>query len=347
MSTDETARLAALRAYRILDTAPEQQFDDLTMLASHICGAPIALITLVDASRQWFKSRVGVSLAETDRSISFCAHAMHHPDLFIVPDATKDPRFRDNPMVTGEPGIRFYAGAPLTSREGEPLGTLCVADHTPRTLTPEQSEALSGLRRQVEAQLELRRGLSDLRTALDARERAEAAQKRLIDELRIALADLEKLSGLLPLCADCQLNMIIPADPDAISTVTEGLEKMLKEKGWPERDVIGVELAVREALANAIRHGCAGDKTKQVQCYVTFEPSGELSVVIRDPGPGFEASAVPDPMEAENMFKSSGRGVYLINQLMDAVRFRDSGREVEMRKRPASTEPPAADATVI
>src|SRR3972149_9133819 len=107
MPIDESARLAVLRRYRILDTAPEQRFDDLTTLASYICAAPIALITLVDDTRQWFKSRVGMSVSETDRSLSFCAYAMRQRGLFVVPDATKDARFRDNPMVTGDPNIRF------------------------------------------------------------------------------------------------------------------------------------------------------------------------------------------------------------------------------------------------
>lgn len=340
MSSDETARLAALGRYRILDTDPEQQFDDLTALASHICGAPIALITLVDEHRQWFKSRVGTTVTETDRSVSFCAHAMLQRGLFVVPDATKDARFRDNPFVTGDFNLRFYAGASLASREGQPLGSLCIIDHTPRTLTEEQANALDALRRQVEAQLELRRGLAELEEALAARERAEAAQAAMIVELRNALDHVTKLSGLIPLSEGCRFNMTIPADPEAISAVTEGVERMLQGKGWPEKDVMGVELAVREGLANAIRHGCGGDASKQVQCCVTYEPTGELAVVIRDPGPGFETEAVPDPMDPQNMFKSSGRGVYLINQLMDAVRFRDRGREVEMRKRPGPAVEP-------
>jgi anti-sigma regulatory factor (Ser/Thr protein kinase) len=330
---EEYARLAALRRYRILDTEPEQRFDDLTMLASQVCETPIALITLVDADRQWFKSKVGTHVSETARSVSFCAHAMRQRSLFVIPDARADPRFRDNPMVTGEPRILFYAGASLISREGQPLGSICVIDHVPRTLTGEQAEALDALRRQVESQLELRRNLAELEAALAARDRAEHAQAQLVDNLRTSLDHVEKLTELIPLCSTCQLNMTIPADPAAISTVSEGLERLLQEKGWSESDVIRVDLAVREALANAIRHGCGGDNSKKVQCCVTFESPQEVVIVVRDPGPGFDANAVPDPMTSENMFKSSGRGVYLINQLMDEVGFRDGGREVEMRKR--------------
>src|SRR5215203_172895 len=113
MPGNEAARLDALRLYRILDTEPERSFDDLTLLASHICGTPMALISLVDADRQWFKSRIGIPISETARAVSFCAHAINHQDLFIVPDARQDERFCENPFVTGNPEIRFYAGAPL------------------------------------------------------------------------------------------------------------------------------------------------------------------------------------------------------------------------------------------
>src|SRR3954453_1084394 len=128
MFNDETARLAALRRYRILDTEPEQAFDDLTLLASQICGTPIAVITLLAEDRQWFKSRVGTSATETARSIAFCAHTIQHDDLFIIPDTLSDERFRDNLLVVGEPGIRFYAGAPLITHGGHALGSLCVLD---------------------------------------------------------------------------------------------------------------------------------------------------------------------------------------------------------------------------
>lgn len=140
-----------------MDTPPEQALDDLTALAAHLCGTPIALVSLVDEHRQWFKAKLGLEMTETSRTISFCGHALHQREPFIVQDAAHDPRFADNPMVTGEPGIRFYAGAPLITGEGIALGTLCVIDHAPRTLTEPQTQALQILARQVMAHLELRR----------------------------------------------------------------------------------------------------------------------------------------------------------------------------------------------
>lgn len=133
MNSDrEFQRLAALQRYAILDTAPEARFDRLTRLASMLFEAPIALVSLVDAERQWFKSSCGLAGSETPREWAFCAYAIEGTDVLVVPDATRDVRFRDNPLVTGTPHIRFYAGAPLITPDGFGLGTLCVIDHRPR-----------------------------------------------------------------------------------------------------------------------------------------------------------------------------------------------------------------------
>lgn len=335
MPEDEAARLEALHRYRILDTEPERSFDDLTLLASHICGTPMALISLVDADRQWFKSRIGIPISETARAVSFCGHAINHRDLFIVPDARHDERFRDNQLVTGAPEIRFYAGAPLVTPDGHALGTLCVLDRVARTLSRDQLEALTALCHQTEAQLELRRHVLELEQALEERDRAQAEQATLINELRAAHADVRRLSALMPYCSTCQFTMTVPADPREIPKLTDGVTHVLQEKGWPEADVMAVELALQEAVANAIRHGCGGDASKVLQCAVTCDDAGEIMITVRDPGTGFDPAKVANPLDPVNLLKSSGRGIFLINGLMDEVQFADGGRELQMRKRKA------------
>lgn len=184
---NEKKRLKVLWQYEVLDTVPEELFDDLTELAARICEAPIALISLVDEKRQWFKSKVGTTVSETSRDFSFCAHAIRQSDLFIVPDATKDPRFANNPLVTSDPRIRFYAGAPLITADGYALGTLCVIDKVPRELRPEQKQALIILARHVVSQLELRRRSRQL---ADVRRESEGYQSQL-EELRAEVARLK------------------------------------------------------------------------------------------------------------------------------------------------------------
>ncbi len=147
--TDEAKRLLALKGFNVLDTAPEVELDDITRLASQICGVPIALISLVDENRQWFKSRVGLSATETPRDVAFCAHAILESKTFIVEDALKDHRFSENPLVVSAPKVRFYAGAPLTTSAGYKIGTLCVIDHEPRKLSPDQTKSLEAPARQV------------------------------------------------------------------------------------------------------------------------------------------------------------------------------------------------------
>ncbi|MBD2256098.1 ATP-binding protein [Pseudanabaena sp. FACHB-2040] len=161
---NEMQRLKSLSEYNILDTLPEEAFDDITRLASYICGTPISLISLTDSDRQWFKSKVGLEVPEVSRDLAFCSHAILHPEPLIVPDTLADERFANNPLVTSVP-IRFYAGVPLVNSEGYALGTLCAIDNRPRQLSPEQLSALQVLSRQVMSQLELRHNLAKLAEA--------------------------------------------------------------------------------------------------------------------------------------------------------------------------------------
>lgn len=162
---DEQQRLRRLRSLGILDTFPEQIYDDIVFLASEIADAPIALMSLIDLDRQWFKSKIGIDIMETRRDYAFCAHAILKPrEMLVVTNAGRDPRFADNPLVTGEPSIRFYAGAPLVCSDGTALGTLCVIDRKPRTLSALQERALIVLARQVVAQIELREALAQVKT---------------------------------------------------------------------------------------------------------------------------------------------------------------------------------------
>ena len=160
---DEKERLVALESYDILDTPPEESFNSITLLASHICATPIALMVLIDHDRQWFKATVGTRLKETPRAFAFCAYTIMRRGLLIVSDAARDKRFMENPLVVGGPNYRFYAGAPLVTPDNRALGTLCVIDRVPRTLSAAQKKDLLALSRLVMTQLELRRSLHQTR----------------------------------------------------------------------------------------------------------------------------------------------------------------------------------------
>ncbi|MEH1920643.1 GAF domain-containing protein [Nostoc sp.] len=185
---NEAERIETLLQYKILDTPSEAAFDDLTRLASYICQTPIALISLIDTNRQWFKSKVGMDALETHRDLAFCAHAILQPDILVVPDATDDERFATNPLVISDPNIRFYAGVPLTNPEGYALGTLCVIDYVPRELNPEQLEALRTLGRHVIKQLELRRNLASLVLVTKKGKQAQRVRKQFFKKIAAGLA---------------------------------------------------------------------------------------------------------------------------------------------------------------
>ena len=154
---DEEARLEALHRYRILDTEAEEVYDNVARLATHLCGVPMSAVSLVDEDRQWFKARVGLETRQTARDVSFCAHAIDGRDVLVVPDMIEDERFSDNPFVASPSGIRFYAGAPLVTPDGHAVGTLCVMDRRPGSLSSAQADALQALGRHVIAQMETRR----------------------------------------------------------------------------------------------------------------------------------------------------------------------------------------------
>jgi sigma-B regulation protein RsbU (phosphoserine phosphatase) len=220
---NEAERIAALSRYDILDTPHEEQFEDVTRLVARVCEAPMAIISLIDRERQWFAAEVGLGICETPRDISFCAHALLQPDLLIVPDTHLDRRFAQNPLVTGDPHIRFYAGAPLATSDGHILGTLCVLDHKTRELTGGQLETLQVMAGQVMKQLELRRLLREQATVIAEKEQARAM-------LDAALAHEKNIAETL------QRSLLIEFPAHAFP----GLEVFpLYASAWSEADVGG------------------------------------------------------------------------------------------------------------
>jgi len=219
-SPDEAARLAALARYEILDSPNEREFDDLTLLAARVCDAPIARISFVDSDREWYKSRIGVDETEGPRASSFCGHAVLGRDVLVVPDATADGRFASSPLVTGEPRIRFYAGAPLLTSDGQALGTICVMDRKPRRLEGDQLEALKALSRQVVQQLELRRRL-----------RADGEESR--EALREKEASLTFVASQMPA-------VLWSTDRDL--TITSSMGKALGEMNQRPGQFVGIPL---------------------------------------------------------------------------------------------------------
>jgi len=199
--TREIERISELRRYCVLDTPPEDPFDDLTKLAAYVCETPIALVSLVDAERVWFKSKVGLAASEVQRIDGFCSSAVLKESLLIVPDAAADERLAAHPFLTFQPRVRFYAGAPLTTPRGLCIGTLCVIDTVPRRINEEQTEALERLARAVVRQLEQRRAVKNYeeaqRTLQELQARTETRVKQRTEQLALTNASLQRLSGQL------------------------------------------------------------------------------------------------------------------------------------------------------
>ncbi len=253
---NEAVRLAALHQYAILDTQPEQALDEITRLAAQICGTPIALISLVDANRQWFKSKVGLSVEETERDIAFCSYTiLLTQGLLIVPNALADERFATNPLVTSTPNIRFYAGAPLVTPEGLSIGSLCVIDYVARNLNEQQIFALEVLSRQVITQLELKRNLTALTSTNTQYQRSQAALKKASVENKLMAQVVASVSeGVLITDPNQPHNPIVYTNP-AFSRMT----------GYQPEEVIGKNGRFLQGIENALALPPANDNidTKQ------------------------------------------------------------------------------------
>ena len=313
LPTDEVGRFAALNSYDILDTAPEQVYDDFTTLAARICGVPIALISLIDKDRQWFKSKIGLDPAETPREQAFCAHAIVDNQLMVVPDASHDSRFDDNPLVTGIPHIRFYAGAPLVTDTGHGLGTLCVIDHVPRELTRDQLASLEALSRQLMTQLELRRAMLLLKEA----ERAKKAfVANVSHELRTPSTSIR---GALALVRDSETNLADDSR-ELLSAAFRNADRLLALVN----DLLDLERVGSGELA-VEKRGCVLAPAIERAAETIRPIAGDAGVSLKIEPTPVTLHADPDRLTQ-----------VMINLLANAVRFSPRGRTVTVGVSPAA-----------
>ncbi|MGF1552212.1 MAG: GAF domain-containing protein [Paracoccaceae bacterium] len=278
----QQARLEALHDLEVLDTPREAPFDTIVAMAAEICRAPVALISLVDEKRQWFKARVGVALDETGLDRSICAHAIHHRGLTVIEDTLEDPRSRDNPLCCTEPGLRFYAGAPIETEDGLPLGTLCVLDYHPRRLAPREEQLLAMLARQAAAQIVLRRDAQaarDLLQEIDHRVKNSLAMvtgllgiqmrqagddPRLVEALDRARARVGAVAlthDLLHRTAgarDADLHLFVGRLFDGLAAQGDGRVAFVNAApnlAIKARAITNIGIVLNELATNALRHG--------------------------------------------------------------------------------------------
>ncbi|RKF14075.1 GAF domain-containing protein [Roseovarius spongiae] len=314
-------RLRALRSYDILDTARESDFDDIATLASQICGTPISVVNLIDADRQWFKAETGLGVRETPLDTSICSHVILEDAFVEIPDTLADPRMVDNPLCTGEPGLRFYAGAQLISEDGLPLGTLCVLDYQPRSLTPLQRETLRVLARQVVAQLEMRKALKAntlLRQEVDHRVTNSlqslgslvGIQKRRAksEETQSALASVaSRIEAVAQLHAllyrtdsgpVINVRQYVPALTDHLSAVAPQNVTVSADVGdfsVLSTEAVALGTLINEFVSNAFKHAFPDDRPGEVNIrIVAGSAPNSLRVTCSDNGVGLPEQAEPD-----------------------------------------------------
>ncbi|WP_324753389.1 sensor histidine kinase [Roseovarius sp. Pro17] len=317
----QTERLELLHSFEILDTDREADFDDIAQLASQICGTSISVVNLIDADRQWFKAEVGLGLRETPLSTSICAHVILQDDFVEIPDTLNDPRMKDNPLCQANPGLRFYAGALLKSDDGLPLGTLCVLDHEPRTLTPLQRDTLRVLARQVVAQLEMRKALKGnklLRQEIDHRVKnsLQSLSSLVGIQQRTAVSD-ETISALGTIHSRIQAvaqlhEQLYRTDGGPIINLKTYVEQLIQHFAVmapsrvrlileaedcmiPSAQAVAVGTLVNEFVANSFKHAFPDERGGKVFIQITRGSApNTVRFTCRDTGVGLppEAEAV-------------------------------------------------------
>lgn len=310
---DEDTRLQALYDYDILDTEAEKVFDDLTLLASEICQTPIALISLIDPNRQWFKSKVGLSAEETHRDIAFCAHAIHERHVFEVKDTLKDERFYDNPLVTSDPNIRFYAGAQLLTPDGQAIGTLCAISDKPKSLTDKQRSALEILSREVISQLELRKKVKQL---ADANQRKSDYLSNISHELRTPLNAIVSFSQI----------MLSEFKHQQIPSKFAQYLKHLDNSG---KRLMGLVNAVLDM--SKIEEGKMEVSLRPVEIRPLFDSIvGMFKVTAEDKGILLDAQLDSDLPE-HLLVDEAKLGQIIINLISNAIKFTPSGKQISLQ----------------
>lgn len=317
-TTDEAQRLQALYSYDILDTEAEKVFDDLTELASEICETPIALISLIDPDRQWFKSAVGLDASETDRDIAFCAHAIHEREVFEVPNALEDERFFDNPLVTEEPNIRFYAGAQLVTPSGHAIGTLCTISDKPKKLNEHQRKALKILSRQVIAQMELRQSLKEAKDASDFK---TEFLSNISHEIR---TPLNAITGFSQAIIEQSTKTPLPADiEDYVQEIDFSAGRLLHIVN-SVLDLSKIEAGKMEVIPTWFQ---AGKFFQHI--------NGMMQIKAKEKGVKLDFDIASDLPEL--LFLDEGKiGQILINIINNAVKFTDAGKQIFVSARVTS-----------